>query len=40
MDEEPIFEENDLVAPVHPIYVIPQKTVDGIRSYFSAKQGF
>lgn len=39
-DEEQIYEDNDLVAPIHPVYVMPQSAVNDIRLYFSAKQGF
>jgi protein farnesyltransferase subunit beta len=40
LDEVQIFEEDDRVVPIHPVYAIPHKSVDDIRRYFSAKQGF
>jgi protein farnesyltransferase subunit beta len=39
-DEPQIFEENDRVVPIHPVYAIPQKSVDDVKHYFSAKQSF
>ncbi|KAM0207551.1 hypothetical protein ACHAQI_007554 [Fusarium lateritium] len=40
MDGEQIFDEEDRVATVHPVYVIPQHKVEGMQSYFTSKQGF
>ncbi|KAH7265372.1 terpenoid cyclases/protein prenyltransferase alpha-alpha toroid [Fusarium redolens] len=40
MEGEQIFDEEDRVATVHPVYVIPQHTVEDMQSYFSSKHGF
>lgn len=40
VDEVQIFEEEDRLVPIHPIYATPKKCVDDIRQYFAAKQGF
>jgi protein farnesyltransferase subunit beta len=40
MDEVQIFEEEDRVVPIHPVYVIPQRHVDDIKRYFAGKEGF
>ncbi|KAI1039378.1 hypothetical protein LB505_002748 [Fusarium chuoi] len=40
MDGEQIFDEEDRVATVHPVYVIPQHKVEAMQSYFSSKHGF
>ncbi|WZH48854.1 terpenoid cyclases/protein prenyltransferase alpha-alpha toroid [Fusarium acuminatum] len=40
MDGKQIFDEEDRVATVHPVYVIPQHKVEGMQSYFTSKQGF
>ncbi|KAK2673656.1 PFTB repeat [Fusarium oxysporum f. sp. vasinfectum] len=40
MDGEQIFDEEDRVATVHPVYVIPQHKVEDMQSYFSSKHGF
>ena len=39
-DEVQIFQDEDRVEPIHPVYAIPQTSVNDIRRYFSAKQGF
>lgn len=39
-EDEQIFDEEDRVRPVHPVYVIPQDTVEAARRYFTAKPGF
>ncbi|KAB5518818.1 terpenoid cyclases/protein prenyltransferase alpha-alpha toroid [Coniochaeta sp. 2T2.1] len=39
-DEVQIFQDDDRVEPIHPVYVIPQKSVSDIKRYFLAKQGF
>jgi len=38
--EEQIFEEEDTVEPIHPIYVIPFAAVEQTRAWFSNKEGF
>lgn len=40
MEGEQIFDEEDRVATMHPVYVIPQHKVDEIRRYFGEKAGF
>ncbi|GFP54537.1 protein farnesyltransferase subunit beta [Trichoderma asperellum] len=37
---EQIFDEDDRIGTIHPVYAIPQHRVDAIRSYFSSKEGF
>jgi protein farnesyltransferase subunit beta len=39
-DGEQIFDEEDRVKPVHPVFVIPQDKADAVRQYFMAKAGF
>jgi protein farnesyltransferase subunit beta len=39
-EEEQIFEEDDRVGTTHPVYVIPQHTVEEAQQYFAAKVGF
>ncbi|KAM0439805.1 hypothetical protein ACHAPT_000902 [Fusarium lateritium] len=40
MEGEQIFDEEDRVATVHPVYVIPKHKVDEIQNYFASKHGF
>ncbi|KAM0561224.1 hypothetical protein ACHAPJ_003729 [Fusarium lateritium] len=40
MEGEQIFDEEDRVATVHPVYVIPQHKVEDMQSYFASKEGF
>ncbi|KAK7417400.1 CAAX farnesyltransferase (FTase) subunit beta [Neonectria magnoliae] len=40
MDGEQIFDEEDRVSTMHPVYVIPQHKVDEVQSYFASKTGF
>lgn len=40
LDEVHIYEDNDRVAAIHPVYAIPQRSVDGVKRYFSGKPGF
>ncbi|KAF7547767.1 hypothetical protein G7Z17_g7511 [Cylindrodendrum hubeiense] len=40
MEGEQIFDEEDRVCTVHPVYVIPQHKVEEIQSYFATKSGF
>jgi hypothetical protein len=35
-----IFDEEDRVGPVHPVYVIPQNKVEAAQLYFRGKAGF
>lgn len=38
--EEEVFDDDDRVAPVHPIYVIPEDKVASAQAYFAALVGF
>lgn len=40
MEGEQIFDEEDRVATVHPVYVIPKHKVEEIQNYFASKEGF
>ncbi|KAJ0163547.1 Protein farnesyltransferase subunit beta [Colletotrichum tanaceti] len=35
-----IFDEEDRVGTTHPVYTIPQESVDDMTAYFASKQGF
>ncbi|KAF6804204.1 prenyltransferase and squalene oxidase [Colletotrichum musicola] len=35
-----IFDEEDRVGTIHPVYTIPQDSVDDMMAYFASKQGF
>lgn len=35
-----VFEQQDLVRPIHPVYAIPQRAQEGMRGYFLGKEGF
>lgn len=35
-----IFDEEDRVKPVHPVYVIPKDKAEAARQYFMMKTGF
>lgn len=35
-----VFEEEDRVSTVHPVYTIPADRVEKIKAYFRAKTGF
>lgn len=39
-DEVQVFDEGDRVAPVHPLYVIPEDKVASAQAYFAALVGF
>ena len=39
-DGEQIFDEEDRVSTVHPVYVVPQQKVDDVQKYYKLKQGF
>jgi protein farnesyltransferase subunit beta len=38
--ETQIFDPQDQLFPIHPVYAIPQENQQAIRDYFSAKGGF
>lgn len=40
MDEVQVFEEEDRLEPVHPVYVIPQRHVENVQRYFQDRQVF
>lgn len=40
VDEEQVFDEEDRLVPLHPVYAIPVAALTSIKSYFEAKQGF
>ncbi|KAK4200864.1 putative farnesyltransferase subunit beta [Triangularia verruculosa] len=40
LEGEQVFEAGDRVRAVHPVYVIPQAAVRGMKGYFRAKGGF
>ncbi|KAK5662003.1 hypothetical protein OQA88_10114 [Cercophora sp. LCS_1] len=40
LDDMQVFEEQDLVRPIHPAFTIPQRSQQEMQSYFLAKEGF
>lgn len=40
LDEVQVFDEQDRIVPLHPVYAIPSECVSDIKAYFDAKQGF
>ncbi|KUI53568.1 Protein farnesyltransferase subunit beta [Cytospora mali] len=40
LDEVQIFDEEDCIVPLHPVYAVPVECVADIKSYFERKQGF
>lgn len=38
--EEPIFDEEDRLKVIHPIYVIPWGVAEKTRAWYDAKAGF
>lgn len=40
LDEVQVFDEQDRLVPLHPVYAIPADCVADIKAYFGAKQGF
>ena len=40
MRGEQIFDEEDRLCTTHPVYVIPQHSVESIMDYFNSKAGF
>ncbi len=39
-DEVPIFDDEDRVGTINPVYAIPARAVDEIKAYFASKEGF
>jgi len=39
-DDVRIYEPEDLVRAIHPVYAIPQQHQQAIKGYFLAKEGF
>jgi len=39
-EEVQIFDDEDRVGTIHPVYTIPERRVDEIKAYFAAKMGF
>lgn len=37
---EQIFDEQDRVTALHPVYVVPQHKIDDIKEHFMLKRGF
>ncbi|KAL0941898.1 prenyltransferase and squalene oxidase [Colletotrichum truncatum] len=35
-----IFDEEDRIGTIHPVYAIPQESVSDMKAYFASKQGF
>lgn len=40
LDEVQVFDEEDRIVPLHPVYAVPAECVADIKAYFGAKQGF
>lgn len=40
LDEVQVFDEQDRLVPLHPVYAVPAECVADITAYFGAKQGF
>lgn len=40
LDEVQVFDEQDRIVPLHPVYAVPLSCVTEMRAYFDAKQGF
>lgn len=40
LDEVQVFDEQDRIVPLHPVYAIPAECVADIKTYFDTKQGF
>lgn len=38
--EDQIFDEQDRISPIDPVYTIPERCVNNIKTYFAEKQGF
>lgn len=39
-DDVQVFENRDLVRPLHPVFAIPQRNHEAMMNYFFAKEGF
>lgn len=37
---EQVFDEGDRVGAIHPVYAIPQHSIQDVQAYFSAQKGF
>jgi protein farnesyltransferase subunit beta len=40
LDGLQVFDTQDRVRPIHPVYAIPQQNVRAMKAYFRDKQGF
>lgn len=40
LDEAQLFDEQDRIVPLHPVYAVPVECAADIKAYFDAKQGF
>lgn len=40
LDEVQVFDEEDRIVPLHPVYAVPAECVADIMAFFGAKQGF
>lgn len=40
LGEVQIFDEQDRIVPLHPVYAIPAKCAADIKKHFAARQGF
>lgn len=40
LDEARVFDEQDRIVPLHPLYALPVSRVADIKRYFEAKAGF
>ena len=40
LDGLQVFDNEDRVRPIHPVYAIPQQNVRAIKEYFRDKEGF
>lgn len=40
VDDVQVFDEEDRVATLHPVYAIPQDKADEIQDYFASRPGF
>ncbi len=40
LDGLQVFDNKDRVRPIHPVYAIPQQSVQAIKGYFENREGF
>ena len=40
LDEEQVYDEEDRVGTLHPVYAIPEQRAEVMKAYFAAKVGF